>query len=234
MKATAYLGLAIAGLMMGAGAARGADLPDPPWSKAPSFADFVAAYPPGPKAQKVAGRVELDCPFLASGQLGRCDVVEEKPAGQGFGAAARKVAQSFVGPTQLSNGHTIAGSHTNLILNFSPDMLETAKVTQPLWTALPTPAQFQAAFPDAATKAGVLKAKVVMACTVEPDGGLSGCTITSEDPPGYGFGPATLPLAPAFRVKLWGVDGRPVVGGTVRAPIRYDLQQVADPAAPKP
>lgn len=226
-------GLGLAVLALGSVAAQAAALPDPPWFKAPSFADFAAAYPEGPKAAKVVGRVELDCPFLASGQLGKCDVLSERPAGQGFGAAARKVAQGFVGPTQLSNGRTIAGSHTNLVINFAPDMLDQAKVAQPLWTALPTPAQFQSAFPDAASKAGVLKAKVVMSCVVAADGGLTGCGVASEDPPGYGFGAATLPLAPTFRVKLWGTDGRPVVGGTVRVPIRYDLQQVSDPAAAK-
>lgn len=234
MTRSVRIGLAALALATGPLAAQAADLPDPPWFKAPSFADFAAAYPQAAKAQKVSGRVELDCAFIASGQLGRCDVLSERPAGQGFGAAARKVAQGFVGPTQLSNGRTITGSHTNLVINFSPDMLDQPKVALPQWTALPTPAQFQSAFPDAASKAGVLKAKVVMTCTVAADGGLTGCGIASEDPPGYGFGPATLPLAPAFRVKLWGTDGRPVVGGTVRAPIRYDLQQAADPAAPKP
>lgn len=233
MTTSTRFGLGLCALTLSASAAAAADLPDPPWFRAPSFADFAAAYPEGAKAQKAGGRVELDCAFLGTGQLGKCGVLSEKPAGQGFGAAARKVAQNFVGPAQLSNGHTIAGSHTNLVLVFSPDMLDQPKVTQPLWTALPTTAQFQSAFPDAASKAGVLKAKVVLTCTVAPDGGLSGCGVASEDPPGYGFGAATLPLAPAFRVKLWGVDGRPVVGGTVRAPIRYDLQQVADPAAPK-
>lgn len=233
MRTILRLGLGLAALAATASTAQAGYLTDPPWSKAPSFADLAAAYPEGARAAKVEGAVMLDCPFLASGQIGKCDVVSEKPAGQGFGAAARKVAQGFVGPSKLDNGRTIMGTSTNLMIVFSPDMLDQPKVTRPLWTALPTSAQFQSAFPEAASKAGVLKAKVVMSCTVAPDGGLTGCGVASEDPPGYGFGAATLPLAPSFRVKLWGTDGRPVVGGTVRAPIRYDLQQAADPAAPK-
>jgi protein TonB len=97
------------------------------------------------------------------------------------------------------------------------------------------PAQaFQAAFPDAASKAGVLKARAAITCTVLPGGLLGDCEAASEGPPGYGFAAATLPLAPAFRVRAWGSDGRPVIGGKVRVPIRYELQQAPDPAVPKP
>jgi hypothetical protein len=73
-----------------------------------------------------------------------------------------------------------------------------------------------------------------MNCTVTAAGGLTGCQAVSEDPAGYGFVAATLPLAGAFRLKTWTTDGQPVVGGVVRVPIRYDLKQVPAPAPAKP
>jgi TonB family protein len=195
---------------------------------APTFADVVAAYPEKARAKGLAGEVRLDCSFDAAGRLGHCEVMDETPVGARFGYAALGLAQRFQGAPRL-NGHSIAGARAQLWFRFAPDMLTGTNVPTPEWAALPGAAQFQAAFPDAAAKAGVLKARAAMSCTVGPDGGLLDCAAVSEDPVGYGFGASTLPLAPLFKVRLWGSDGRPVVGGAVRVPIRYDLQQAPSP-----
>ena len=209
-------------------------LTDTAWTGAPSFADVAAAYPAAAKAKGLKGEVMLNCVFGGTGRLGRCQTISESPAAAGFALAARSLTGRFQGPTELPGGRTIAGVHAQIVVKFAPDQLDAKTVARPEWTMLPTPAQFQSAFPDSASKAGVLKAKAVMNCTVTDAGGLTGCQVVSEEPGGYGFGAATLPLAGAFRLKTWTTDGLPVVGGTVRVPIRYDLKQAPQPATAKP
>jgi protein TonB len=77
----------------------------------------------------------------------------------------------------------------------------------------------------------VLKARVVMLCTVAANGGLENCSTQSEDPAGYGYGAAMLKLAPSFRLSLWSTEGLPTIGGRVSVPIRFDL---SDAPATKP
>jgi hypothetical protein len=232
MKSSLFLACALAWSLAAtqAHAAENTTLTDPVWmQQAPSFADVVAAYPALAKASRKEGKVRLNCAFDADGRLNPCQVVDEIPRGAGFAKAALALSTRFQGPTTLANGHNIAGSHAQLWIKFAPDLLTASNVLVPEWSALPTAAQFQGAFPEAAAKAGVLKARAAMTCKVGADGGLTGCVSVFEEPTGYGFGEQTLPLAPLFKVKLWGDDGRPVVGGTVRAPIRYDLTQVKPP-----
>lgn len=205
-------------------------LADMAWVRAaPAFEDVAAAWPAPARARGLGGLVTLNCQFDRQGRLGHCQVVDEAPMGAGFGKAALGLTDRFQGRTELPSGRNIAGTHAQFAIRFAPDMLAAASVTAPEWTALPSAAQFQAAFPEAAAKAGVLKARAAMSCKVGPEGGLSDCASVFEDPAGYGFGAQTLTLAPLFRLKLWSGDGRPVVGGTVRVPIRYDLQQAPPP-----
>src|SRR5688572_18725403 len=58
-------------------------------------------------------------------------------------------------------------------------------------------------------------------CRVAANGGLAGCVVASEDPPGAGFGAAALKLAPVFRMRTVGRDGRPVEGAQVTVPIEF-------------
>ena len=222
-------------LMAGAaGAKDGPVLTDTAWTEAPSFTDVAAAYPAAAKAKGLKGEVMLNCVFNGVGRLGTCETISESPGANGFAAAARSLTGRFQGPVELPTGRTVAGVHAQIVFKFAPDLLEARTVARPEWTMLPTPAQFQSAFPDAASKAGVLKAKAVMNCAVTAGGGLTDCQVVSEDPPGYGFGAATLPLAGAFRLKTWTTDGRPVMGGVVRVPIRYDLKQAPLPEPARP
>jgi hypothetical protein len=236
MNAAIVVAVSSAAILMAAPAAAKDEtvLTDTAWTEAPSFADVAAAYPAAAKAKGLKGEVMLNCVFGGTGRLGRCQTISESPAAAGFAVAARGLTGRFQGPTELPGGRTIAGVHAQVAFKFAPDQLDARTVARPEWTMLPTPAQFQSAFPDAASKAGVLKAKAVMNCTVTEAGGLTGCQVVGEEPDGYGFGAATLPLAGAFRLKTWTTDGLPVVGGTVRVPIRYDLKQAPQPAPAKP
>jgi protein TonB len=58
-------------------------------------------------------------------------------------------------------------------------------------------------------------------CRVTGRGELTACRVASEDPPGAGFGAAALKLAPIFRMRATGRDGRPVQGAQVTVPIEF-------------
>jgi protein TonB len=84
---------------------------------------------------------------------------------------------------------------------------------------------FQATFPKTAN--GVNSVRVVLACTVQTDGGLGDCAVDSEEPPGQGYGQGALALAFKFRVGPWSQDGQPTLGAKLKLPIRYALTQAA-------
>lgn len=203
-------------------------LTDLAWTDAPSFAEVAAAYPAQARARGQSGEAILNCTLNAQGRLSVCSTISQTAGGE-FAKAARSLTGRFQGPTARPDGRGIGGVRAQIAFRFTPDLLETWTVSRPEWTAMPPAQAFQAAFPEAASKAGVLKARAAMTCTVSAGGLLGDCEAASEDPPGYGFAAATLPLAPAFRVRAWGADGRPVIGGKVRVPIRYELEQA--PAA---
>jgi protein TonB len=63
-------------------------------------------------------------------------------------------------------------------------------------------------------------------------GGLRDCRVTSEDPPGYGFGDAALSMATTFRMTPGRRAGRPVES-EVRFPIRFRYPEDR-PSVPPP
>ncbi len=116
--------------------------------------------------------------------------------------------------------------------SFTPALADgTGVVAKPRWTALPEAADFQSGFPAKARQAGLTRGRAVLGCAVSATGGLEACVVESEDQPGYGFGEAALALTPAFKMRLWSDDGQPMVGGKLRIPIRYELDEPAGPAA---
>lgn len=204
------------------------------WKQAPSFSDVLSTYPEKARAGQVSGRATLDCVFNRSGELSRCDVLQELPKSQGFGNAAKKLSPLFVGPTTDSSGASLSGVHVQLPFAFAAESLTSAApvIGRPQWAGLPTSDDLVAAYPKDALKAGVLKARVVLNCTVVADGALSDCRVDSEDPAGHGLGKATLELVPAFRLGIWTPEGLPTLGGVVRVPIRYDFSAEPPPAKP--
>jgi TonB family protein len=92
---------------------------------------------------------------------------------------------------------------------------QTRTITNPSWTQAPMPS-----YPAAALEQGSFGGQVDLSCTVEANGGVSGCTILAEDPVGAGYGSAALQAAAAARLSPRSVEGA-AVGGTVRFSIRF-------------
>ena len=193
------------------------------WSEAPTVADIAAAYPAKAKAAGVGGQVTLTCQIGRDAHPRDCAAVTEKPGGYGFGAAARKLAEKLKADDQ-----SLTGQNIFIPVSFDPGVLNgAAVVTKPVWASLPSATDFQATFPK--TENGVNHVRVVLGCVVEAGGGLGGCAVAQEDPPGQGYGAGALALAAKFRVAPWTLDGAPAVGAHIKLPIRYELTQVKQP-----
>jgi TonB family protein len=205
-----------------------------PWITAPSLAEFVAAVPARARASKTAGFVTEQCRLDKQGRLVNCDTLQEQPEGMGFARAARDLLPKFRAPTQDGSGASTQNGMVPLRFTFSPETWDAATpmIGKPDWTALPSSEALAAVLPDQARKAGVLKARVLMVCTIAADGGLVDCKVASEEPPAFGYGAATLKLAQTFRINLWSTEGLPTVGGSVRVPIRFDFTDNPPPAKP--
>jgi TonB family protein len=195
--------------------------PVPSWTAVPSKADMAAAYPAKAKAANIGGGVNLSCAINRLGHIRECGVLGESPKGFGFGNAARKIAEQLQAP----NGST-PSADVRVAVTFTPDMLksEPLTITQPVWSALPSPADFQASFPKTAN--GVNDVRVALACTIQADGGLGDCAVASEAPTGEGYGQGALALAWKFKVGPWSKDGQPTAGARIRVPIHYLLTPV--------
>jgi hypothetical protein len=204
-----------------------------PWRTAPTVADVLAVYPAKARANALGGRATLSCRYTKEGHLRRCEAVNVFPAGAGFGEASLKLAGMFQGPPlggELVNDEV----KTEVVVTFAAESLTGRPVIgKPRWIALPKAEDIVEGYPEAALKAGVDNARVVLGCKVQDRGTVGDCRVTNEEPAGYGIGQAALKLAPGFRLAVWTMEGLPTVGGQVNIPVVYqDIGPEAAPPAP--
>ena len=196
---------------------------DIPWIGAPTFDQVLAAYPKRARDNAVGGRVAMVCTYTRAGRLTHCNSDAGIPAGYGFGPAAEKLSDLFVGPPL---GEKLAGADVRAQLNvvFAAETLSGSRlIGKPKWTEAPNLDDLKAVYPKAATSAGAGQARVVLKCHVVDGGRMERCAVENEDPAGLGFGEAAVKLSPTFKVSVWSGEGLPTVGGEVRVPIRFDL-----------
>ena len=111
----------LAALCAGAAWATGAtrtQVGDPDWVQRPTAEDIKAFYPPRAVAEKVEGRVVLDCRVTGAGRLEGCAVAMEDPAAYGFGEAALKMAERFQMTTESRSGVPTAGADVRIPILF--------------------------------------------------------------------------------------------------------------------
>lgn len=204
------------------------------WTKAPTYTEMVAAYPTKARQAQAAGHVNLHCLFTAAGTLTSCQTINEEPKGKGFATAAKQLAKSFQF-TSTVQGEPVKGIAIQLPFTFSPEMLKdgTPATGKPRWAAVPSADVIASVYPQAAMKARVFSARVMLSCEAQHEGKLS-CTVESEEPSSLGFGEAALKIAPYFRLHTWTIEGLPTVGAQLRVPIRFESGEPTESAAATP
>ena len=95
-------------------------------------------------------------------------------------------------------------------------------ITNPDWARKPNGDEFSRYYPTRAQSLNQT-GRAAISCSVTAKGTLTGCSVVSEDPPGLGFGEASLKIAQFFRMKPKTADGVPVEGGTFSTTIRWEL-----------
>ncbi|WP_337188809.1 hypothetical protein [Phenylobacterium sp.] len=195
------------------------------WTKAPTFADVRAAYPAKAQADKVGGSATLGCRIGRDGRLSACEIVREAPERYGFGVAARRLAPLFETPVQTDGGRSVVGGYAHLNVTFAAASIDAPDpvIGRPEWVSLPNIEDMSAVVPEAAKARKVFKARAVINCQVGASGDLETCGVQSEEPAALGYGDAALALSRRFRLAIWTDEGLPIIGGAVRVPIRFDL-----------
>jgi len=103
-----------------------------------------------------------------------------------------------------------------------PPALRDPDIRNPTWIKRPGPSEFARFYPDRAQRMEQEGAATIT-CAVTAAGSLTGCRVVRETPSEFGFGAATLKLSQYFKMSPRTVDGRPVEGGQVTIPIRFNL-----------
>jgi TonB family protein len=190
---------------------------DPDWLASPSFEERVKAYPKAALYAGVGGETALRCNVNPDGGLSGCVLASETPAGMGFGQAALALADRFRMRPEAVPRPAPGEAQPEVMVP-----IRWAIVEHPQWARLPTADQLADLFP-ARARAELMPGEAKIRCEAKTDGTLANCLTLFEAPEGMGFGDATLRAARFFGVKPETLDGKPVAGGMVTIPLRWQL-----------
>lgn len=123
------------------------------------------------------------------------------------------IAAAFCGAAAKACAQSAAGT---------PVPKRPSVTANPDWAALPNNSDMWNAYPAAARSAYV-EGDAKIQCSVAADGTLDGCVVLAETPQGWGFGQATLALAPRFHMRPRTVDGQAVSNGRVIIPVHWAI-----------
>ena len=85
----------------------------------PEADDPMRYYPEAAQKLGIPGRVVIDCLVLADDHLGDCKIVQETPAGMGFGDTALKMSALFKMRPLTKDGTPSAGGRVTIPVKFT-------------------------------------------------------------------------------------------------------------------
>jgi hypothetical protein len=202
---------------------------EPVWLHQPSEMKIASVYPIAADRNHTLGRVSMRCGINAHGDLRDCSVIDETPAGAGFGAKALELTREFRSKKLASDGAPAAGRTMILSIEFTPrdwarlvddpaDPIGTQKLVR--WVTDPRlhlnpPYPFEA-------RLRAVSARVVLRCRARADGSLEPCAIVEETPKGLGFGKAAVLGARTLLVSRQASDGTPIAGRRIEVPVVFN------------
>jgi TonB family protein len=113
------LSLTAAVMLQAAGAASAPhNVTTPDWVRRAPRGDVKNYYPSGAYRKALSGRVTLSCKITKMGSLTECQVLDENPAGEGFGAAGLRMAALFKMRPLSKDGQPVEGGTVRLPLRW--------------------------------------------------------------------------------------------------------------------
>ena len=229
------IGLAMVASGFPASAASPLPISAPDWVSLPP--DAPTEFPTLPGNVTPSGSVVVRCHRYDNGDLDRCDVISETPAGAGLGRAAVDIAvfaravapppEALIAPDKVQFAISFDGDAEKARRQAQPS-LAGHTVTNPDWLTKPSADELSRVWPVEAARKGVGGTAVVI-CHTTVEGQLDRCRIRSETPAGAGFGDAALLVTRYFSMRPQRVDGVPVGGALVVIPMRF-----VNPGGPRP
>jgi TonB family protein len=208
---------------------------NPDWVRQPSAKQYIEAWPTEAYRRGLDGRAVLTCEVSTEGGLRRCKVMEETPAGMGFGPAALNLSSAFRMTPGIRDGRPVVTTVTVPIAFRTPSMggklgthvnnaseRQVSVMVRPTFIAAPLRAEVEAAYPEKARAAPVVGA-ATLECVARADGSLQNCKVKAEEPRGQGFGAAARSLSDRFRLRPLPEGATGTLDGVlVRVPFQFD------------
>lgn len=193
-------------------------------------ADVMAYYPAQAKAAGVEGTATMTCRSDRHGAARHCALVSEEPVGEGFGAAALRIAAASVDidldltPAQADLQRPITLTFSLSPPSIKPNLLVPVRVREatPPWLRHPSLQEQVATYPELAARTG-REGHASMSCVVAKDGEMNDCVVVEETPQGAGFGKAALELAHFFQIKPYSELGFPLAGMRIGIPVAFRM-----------
>lgn len=220
-------------MVLAAAAARAEDaapviITNPDWLKRPTAALLQANWPTKALKEGVSGRATIGCVVTAQGTLRSCTVVDEAPAGYGFGQSALLLAPTFLMKPQLRNGAPVDGGQVRFPIRFGDGHMQPIKnadkndaimPSKVIWAEAPSRSEWMAAYPLKPGKG--LAGQVVLKCAFRPTGALGECGTVIAEPDSAKMVKAARGLMPRFRMAVETLDGLDVAKLRINLPIHF-------------